>query len=408
MTTVEEDRTQARIDGLLRVLRDAEADFRRSYARVLEVVAELEAERAGAVAGFGTTARLLVAALNLSKGEAKARADQAELLSPRRSLTGEVLPPALPATAAELAAGAIGPAHLRVITAIMRRVPPSTHPEVAAQAEQTLAHTARRFDPAALARVGERLLAHLDPDGKAPTEEPETIRELRVRAGYDGTVNLAGKLDPEGGARVLEVLNSLNSRHPPVDGVPDTRSQARRDADALVEAMSSLLDEGELPSRGGQRPHLVLTMRLSDLVTGLGTATLDTGGCLTAAETRRLACDAMLVPMVLGSDSMPLDVGRQHRLATAAIRDALAQRDKGCAFPSCDRPPRYCEAHHIISWLDGGETKFDNMCLLCEYHHVIVHRQGWHIRLDRRGQPGFLPPRTVDPTRTPLHDPLRQ
>lgn len=126
-------------------------------------------------------------------------------------------------------------------------------------------------------------------------------------------------IDPEGGARVLEVLNSLNSRRPPVDGVPDTRSQARRDADALVEAMSSLLDEGELPSRGGQRPHLVLTMRLSDLVTGLGTVTLDTGGCLTAAETRRLACDAMLVPMVLGSDSMPLDVGRQHRLATAAI-----------------------------------------------------------------------------------------
>ncbi|MGQ0719728.1 MAG: DUF222 domain-containing protein, partial [Pseudonocardiales bacterium] len=222
---VEEDRTQARIDGLLRVLRAAEADFRRSYARVLEVVAELDAERAGAVAGFGTTTRLLAGVLNLSKSEAKARADQAELLTPRRSLTGEVLPPALPATAAELAAGAVGSAHLRVITAIMRRIPPSTHPEVAAQAEETLAHTARRFDPAALARVGERLLAHLDPDGKAPTEEPETIRELRVRAGSDGTVSLAGKLDPEGGARVLEVLNSLNGRRPPADGVPDTRSQ---------------------------------------------------------------------------------------------------------------------------------------------------------------------------------------
>ncbi|MGH3981216.1 MAG: HNH endonuclease signature motif containing protein, partial [Pseudonocardiaceae bacterium] len=110
----------------------------------------------------------------------------------------------------------------------------------------------------------------------------------------------------------------------------------------------------------------------------------------------------------LGSDSMPLDVGRQHRLATAAIRDALAQRDQGCAFPGCHRPPRYCEAHHILEWLDGGETKVDNMCLLCAYHHTIVHRQGWRIRIDARGRPEFTPPHTIDPTRTPLHARLRQ
>ena len=108
MATVEEDRTQARIDGLLAVLRDAEAEYRRSYSRVLDVVAELDTERAGAVAGFGTTAQLLAGVLNLSKAEATARAEQAGLLAPRRSLTGETLPPALPTTAAELAAGAIG------------------------------------------------------------------------------------------------------------------------------------------------------------------------------------------------------------------------------------------------------------------------------------------------------------
>jgi hypothetical protein len=319
-----------------------------------------------------------------------------------------VLPAALPATAAELSAGAIGPAHLRVIIATMRRIPPSTHPGVVTQAEQTLATAARRFDPAALTRIGERLLAHLDPDGTAPSEEPETMRELRVRTGPDGTVSLNGKLDPEGGARVLEVLNSLNGRRPPVDGVPDQRGVARRNADALIEAMNSLLDEGELPTRGGQRPHLVLTMRLTDLIDGLGSAVLDTGGRLSAAEARRLACDSCVVPMVLGNDSMPLDVGRQQRLATAALRDALAQRDQGCAFPACDRPPRYCQAHHITSWLDGGETKLSNMCLLCEHHHVIVHRQGWHIRLDTRGHPEFIPPKTVDLPRRPLHDPLRQ
>src|ERR671916_1839585 len=73
---------------------------------------------------------------------------------------------------------------------------------------------------------------------------------------------------------------------------------------------------------------------------------------LYAAEVRRLACDAAIIPMVLGSDSMPLDVGRQQRLATAALREALGQRDKGCAFSGCNRPPRYCHAHHIVSWLD--------------------------------------------------------
>ncbi len=403
-----EDRSQTRIDGLLDKLRDAEADWRRCYARVLGVVAALDQEKPGAVTGFSTTAQLLAGVLNLSKGEAGARAEQAQLLTPRRSLTGEALPPALPATAAELAAGVISPGQLRVITAIMRRIPSGIHPEATAQAEQSLAHAARRFDPAGLARIGERLLAHLDPDGDPPVEDPETTRELRVRTGADGTVNLNGRLDPEGGARVLEVLNSLNARRAPIDGVPDGRSIDRRNADAVVEAMTRNLDDGDLPTRGGQRPHLVLTMGLNDLIDGLGSALLDTGGRLSAAEARRLACDCGVVPMVLGSDSMPLDVGRQQRLATAALRDALGQRDQGCAFPACTRSPRYCHAHHIRSWLDLGETALHNMCLLCEYHHTIVHRQKWHIQLDARGHPEFIPPKTIDSMSRPLRDPLRQ
>jgi hypothetical protein len=404
----EQDHAQARIDGLLDALRDAETDFRRSYSRILEVVNLLEEEKAGAVAGFGTTTQLLAGVLNLSKGEARTRVEHAALLTPRRSLTGQMLAPSLPATAAELTAGAISPTHVRVIAAAMGRIPDGTHPETAAQAEQTLATAARRFDPSALGTIAERLLAHLDPDGPEPAEEPDVMRELRVRTGPDGVVSLTGKLDVEGGARVLEVLGSLNGPRPPVEGVPDTRSESRRNADALVEAMTSLLDEGELPTRGGQRPHLVLTMDLNDLIDGLGVATLDTGGCLCAGEARRLGCDATIIPMVLGGDSMPLDVGRHQRLATAALRDALASRDQGCAFPACQRPPRYCHAHHIVSWLDGGETKLSNMCLLCEYHHTIVHRQGWHIRLDGRSRPEFIPPKAIDPARRPLHDPLRQ
>jgi hypothetical protein len=56
VTTVVEERTQPRVSELLDVLRAAEADWRRCYARMLDVVSQLEAERAGAAAGFGTTA----------------------------------------------------------------------------------------------------------------------------------------------------------------------------------------------------------------------------------------------------------------------------------------------------------------------------------------------------------------
>ncbi|MGB8960452.1 MAG: DUF222 domain-containing protein [Pseudonocardiaceae bacterium] len=402
MTTVEE----TRINGLLNELRDAETEWRRGYARVLRVIAVLDEEKP--ITGLSTTAQMLAAVLNLSKGEAGARTEQARQLSPRRSLTGEALPPTLPATAAELAAGVISPAQLRVITATMRRIPPGAHPEAVADAEETLAHAARRFDPAALTRIDDRLLAHLDPDGDPPRDDPETTRELRVRTGTDGTVNLNGHLDPEGGARVLEVLNSLNTRRAPIDGVPDGRSLDRRNADALIEAMTRNLDDGQLPTQGGQRPHLVITMKLNDLIDGLGSALLDTGGRLSAAEARPLACDCGVVPMVLGSDSMPLDVGRRQRLASTALREALAQRDQGCAFPVCTRSPRYCHAHHIRSWLDLGDTALHNMCLLCEYHHTIVHRQGWHIKLNARGHPEFIPPATVSPTGQSLHDPLRQ
>lgn len=113
VTVFVEDPAETRVHGLLGALRDAEVELRRSYARVLSVVADLDAGNAGAVAGFGPTARLLAGVLNLSKGDAKARVEQAGQLMPRRSLTGEVLAPTLPATAIQLAAAAIGPGQLR-------------------------------------------------------------------------------------------------------------------------------------------------------------------------------------------------------------------------------------------------------------------------------------------------------
>lgn len=173
--------------------------------------------------------------------------------------------------------------------------------------------------------------------------------------------------------------------------------------------MTRVLDDGDLPTTGGQRPHLTITMALRELTEGLGTALLDTGAELTAAaHARRLACDAQVIPMVPGTDSVPPDLGPEHRLANPALRAAPAQRDHGCAFPGCRRRPPHCQAHHIRHWLDGGTTSLTNMCLLCDYHHTIIHRQNWHIRINPRGHPEFIPPHILDPTGTPLPDPLRQ
>jgi hypothetical protein len=151
----------------------------------------------------------------------------------------------------------------------------------------------------------------------------------------------------------------------------------------------------------------VLTVELQQLIDGLGTATLDYGGEIDAATARRLACDAGVVPVVLGGDSQPLDVGQAKRSATAAIRAALAARDGGCAFPGCDTPASRCHAHHIEHYANRGPTRLSNLVLLCRYHHHVVHHCGWQVRIRDR-HPEFIPPAHRDPRRTPLRNPLRQ
>ncbi|MGH3833529.1 MAG: HNH endonuclease signature motif containing protein, partial [Pseudonocardiaceae bacterium] len=119
------------------------------------------------------------------------------------------------------------------------------------------------------------------------------------------------------------------------------------------------------------------------------------------------ACDCKLIPVVLGGDSEPLDVGRAMRTVPLGIRRALAARDGGCTFPGCDRPPGLCAAHHARHWIDGGETTMGNCCLLCPMHHQQVHLQGWDVTI-HGGRVEFRPPAIIDPDRRPLTNPLRR
>jgi hypothetical protein len=107
---------------------------------------------------------------------------------------------------------------------------------------------------------------------------------------------------------------------------------------------------------------------------------------------------------VVDERGVPLKLGRTRRLFSVGQRLALAVRDKGCVFPGCDRPPSWCEAHHITAFSRGGGTDLANGCLLCAFHHRLIHAGHWQVVMADDGHPMVIPPDWIDPTQTPLHN----
>ena len=125
---------------------------------------------------------------------------------------------------------------------------------------------------------------------------------------------------------------------------------------------------------------------------GLGQSELEDGTRVSAETSRRLACDASVVRIGHASDRSVLDVGRKTRTIPPSVRRALEVRDRGCRFPGCGL--RFTDAHHIKHWADGGETKLDNLLLLCSHHHRLLHEQGWTVEWwGKDRQPAFIDPR---------------
>ncbi|WP_156163687.1 HNH endonuclease, partial [Demequina subtropica] len=119
---------------------------------------------------------------------------------------------------------------------------------------------------------------------------------------------------------------------------------------------------------------------------------------LSAGQVRRLAVDAQMLPVMLGTGSQALDVGYALRFFTPAQRIALAERDGGCAF--CHVPVSFCDAHHIVEVSRGGRTDLSNGVLLCTRCHHRIHDEHWQVRATAT-EVWFIPPANVDPTRTP-------
>ncbi|MFC6148023.1 MULTISPECIES: HNH endonuclease signature motif containing protein [Mumia] len=155
-------------------------------------------------------------------------------------------------------------------------------------------------------------------------------------------------------------------------------------------------------NHGGIAATLVVTVEAGTLTGELERAgTTSHGTRVSPTELRTMACGASLLPAVLGGDGVALDLGRRRRLFSPAQRLALALRDGGCAFPGCDRPPGWCEAHHADAWSEGGSTNSSDGALVCGHHHRQIHHAGWVMRIARDGLPEFIPPTRLDPSRTP-------
>ncbi len=315
----------------------------------------------------------------------------------------------LTATGAALAAGRISADHAQVIAESVAGLPDQVEAGVADAAEEHLLDAAADHDPRALHRIGRRIVEVIDPDhgdellrrqlDRADRQAEET-RELHgIPSG--GRIRLTGWLDNEGWQILRTALDPLAAPRPADTGQPDPRPYPRRMADALVELADRALRGGDLPTQGGEKPTLILTLDYTKLAAEVGTGTLDTGDHLPAGTVRRLACDAKIIPAVLGGPSQPLDLGRAQRTVTTALRRALVLRDAGCTFPGCDLPPGWCDAHHLLSWANGGPTDLNNTVLLCPRHHHTAHHQHWTIRIAGDGLPEFIPPPWIDPEQHP-------
>jgi hypothetical protein len=388
-------------DELLGSVRRIEAWSRQLYAVTLAMTKEVDSRGLAGRQGVSSTAVLLRQLLRLSPRAAKRRVEDATDVCSSMTVSGSRLASRLPGVAAALRAGLLSEEQLGVVRRTLRELPDDVAPSTRIQVEQQLVGEAARFDPSQLGKLAMRIRAHLDPDGVLRSERDAAEKmELSLTQDVNGVIRVRGRLSAEGAAVLRSALSPLAKPLP-----KDPRSAAKRRADALVELARRVLTAGTLPVEGGVRPQVGLTVDVAELRRHAGMVDLDWGGTVSIQTARRICCDADIIPIVMRGGSQPLDVGRRQRLVTGPLRRALIARDRGCVAPGCDRPPEWCEAHHIVHWANGGGTSIDNTALVCGYHHTLLHQGEWTARMID-GVPHVVPPSWIDPRQQPQRNTL--
>src|SRR3954454_22062737 len=315
---------------LLASVVELEAELTRLQYRQLSVLAELNSRNASGTFGFRGLPDLIMAQLRCTRAEARKRAQAVERFGARRGLTGEALEPMFPATAEALADGAIGPEHAAAVAETVEAIPTQERAEHAASVETTLLDHARTNDQRTIRLLGQRILAHLDPDGPSPEEQrqQQTHRRLSLSRLPDSTGLLDGRLSPTCQAIWETILTPLAARRPDDALGPDDRTPAQRLHDAFEEAGRRLLAAGELPDQAGLPCQLIITVSLTDLERRAGRATTHHGGTLSVEDALRLAACASVLREILADAGGILAYGSGRRLASPGMRKALFGRDR--------------------------------------------------------------------------------
>src|SRR6202140_5444699 len=271
--------------------------------------------------------------------------------------------------------GEIGYAHVKAMARTANAVGTTFH-------EAHLLEKARENSPGRFYYICHHYRHAADRKGfEAEQAELVEDRKLFISTCEDGTVLLSGNFDPEGGAAILTQLKPLARK----SGAHDDRSREKRNADALV----------ELASGGGSQAQIQVTTSLETLrgLPGAAAADLELSSLPIPAKTvERLACDASITRIVLGSESMVIDVGRAKRTVTGPARKALNVRDQHCTWPECERPVSSCSGHHLEHWAHGGTNDPPNLTLLCRRHPWMVHEGDWQIVRGDDGRMLTIPP----------------
>ncbi|MEU8239635.1 DUF222 domain-containing protein [Actinoplanes missouriensis] len=320
---------------------------------------------------------------------------------------------------AAVTAGAVNAEQLGVITTELAQLPKDLDAPTLARARTVLLDWAQHLDPRQLRIAARRILEHVSPEVmeagldegreearlRRAEQEAREQRFLTLTSDGDGRVRVRGLLDSESAAVITAALDPLcrpAATRTELAETGETRTPGQRRADALVDVCRLALSGGSLPEQSGARPQLAITASYDVLRGELGPGVLEDGEPVSAETVRRLACDSRILPLIFGGESQVLDAGRTRRLVSGVQRRALMVRDRGCTFPGCDRPGRWCEAHHMNPWSEGGNTDLRELALLCGFHHQVIHGEsGWQIRPGPDGRPEFLPPPSLDPQRVP-------
>ena len=364
--------------------------------RFLVMIAEFDRREGWQLAGARSCAHWLNWKIGLDLGAAREKLRVAHALA------------ALPAIAAAMARGALSYSKVRALTRVAE---PATEAYFLSIALDGTAHHVEKL-VRAFRRV--RQVEEL-----AREARQQARRELSWYHDEDGSLVLKARLTADAGAALIKALEvAVESMPLPADvsaetSVPREPISARR-ADALGLIAEGYLHGGDVAVRGGDRQQVVVHVDAATLEADeAGRCEFDDGPAMAAETARRLACDASVVRILEDARGEPLDVGRKTRSIPPALRRALASRDRGCRFPGCTHT-RHVDGHHIEHWAQGGETKLDNLLLLCRFHHRLVHEGGVRIERLDNGALRFVAPdgrpyaaaSTIGPTASPPLLPL--